>query len=325
VSAGLVLQVVVSGLAAGSIYALIALGFSLIYRMSGVLNFAHGDLVTLSIFAFLFFAGGGASVALDARPASVLLALCAAALGVTVAVALGLRVVAVAPFAAGSSAVGWIAGTAAAGLVMRSLIGLRFGAESYSFPDLLPLSGLGRGGVFDLPGGGVAQARDIAVLAIAMLLALAFDQWLTRSLTGRAMRAAADVPDAAQLVGISPARVQMLAWGIAGGLTAVAGLLLAPSRPITLELGVILGLKGIAAAVLGGLGSARGAVVAALLIGLLENAVTSLSVPGFDLGSLHIPQVGPAPGLHDVLALTLLVLALALVPRRLGVQEETAD
>ena len=81
------------------------------------------------------------------------------------------------------------------------------------------------------------------------------------------MRATAEAPDAARLVGISPERMQLAAWGIAGLLSALVAILVAPSRPVTLELGAIIGLKGVAAAVLGRLGSARGAVAGALRSG----------------------------------------------------------
>lgn len=293
--------------------------------MSGVLNFALGDLVSLPVFVFLFALGGGGAVAVaGASPPAVAVAAVAAAL-VTVAAALALLRFGVAPFLARRSTLGWIAATAAGGILIQALIAVRFTAESYSVPDLIPVSRLGRDGVIDLPGGGVLELRLVVVLAVALTLAVAFDSWSSRSTTGRAMRAAADAPDAARLCGISPERLQLVAWGLAGALAVASGLLIAPSRPVTVALGVIIGLKGVAAAVLGRLGSARGAVVGGLSLGVAESVLTSVSLPAMSLGALRLPQLGPAGGAQDVVALLALVVLLAVVPGRLGGAVEVVD
>jgi branched-chain amino acid transport system permease protein len=324
-SAGILLQILVAGLAAGAVYGLVGIGYSLIYRMSGVLNFAHGELVSVAIFAFLFAVGGGAEVAASNPGGWLLWFAVAVALVVTVAVAIGLERLAVAPFLARGSALGWIGATAAAGLLLRSLIAFKFPAEGYTVPEIIPVRGLGRGGVVDLPGGGLLQLRDLAVLAVAVLLAVAFDRWLALGRTGRALRAAADSPDAARLMGISPQRMMLLAFTIAGALAAVSGLLLAPARPVSLQLGVIIGLKGVTAAILGGLGSARGALLAGLTIGVGESILSSASIPGLAVGAIRVPPIGPVGGLHDIAALAVLVLVLALMPRRLGAADEAVD
>jgi len=322
---GFLLQLLVAGLAAGAVYGLVGIGYTLIYRMSGVLNFAHGDLVSVAIFAFLLVVGGGAQLGASNTSAGILWFACAVAVVATVAVAIGLERLAVAPFLAPGSALGWIGATAAAGLLARSVLAFGFPAEGYTVPEILPVRGLGRGGVLDLPGGGVLQLRDLAVLATAVLLAVAFDRWLALGRTGRAMRATADSPDAARLMGISPVRMMLLAFAIAGALAAVSGLLLAPARPVSLQLGIIIGLKGVAAAVLGRLGSARGALVAGLAIGLGESLLRSASIPPLSLGAIRVPQVGPFGGLHDIAALAILVLVLALNPGRLGAADEAVD
>jgi branched-chain amino acid transport system permease protein len=324
-SAGFLLQILVAGLAAGAVYGLVGIGYTLIYRMSGVLNFAHGELVSIAIFAFLLVAGVGADVAASTAGVGLLWFAGVVALGCTVVAAIGLERFAVAPFLSRGSALGWIAATAAAGLLVRSVIAFKFPGEGYTVPEIIPVRGIGRGGVLDLPGGGVLQLRDVAVLALAVILAVAFDRWLALGRTGRAMRAAADSPDAARLMGISPQRMTLLAFTIAGALTAVSGLLLAPARPVSLQLGVIIGLKGVAVAVLGGLGSARGALVAGLAIGVGESLLSNASIPGVVLGAVRVPQIGPVGGLHDIAALALLVLVLALIPGRLGAADEAVD
>jgi branched-chain amino acid transport system permease protein len=320
-----VLQVLLTGLAAGAVYGLVGIGFGLVYRMSGVLNFAQGELVSLPVFVFLFAVGGGAAVAVVGPSPWSLATAAVAAAAVTVLAALALQRFGVAPFLARGSVTGWIAATAAAGILIQSLVALRFTAESYTVPDLLPVSGFGRGGVIDLPGGGVLEVRLMAVLAVALALAFAFDSWLARSSTGRAMRAAAEVPDAARLCGVSPERLQLLAWGVAGVLAAVGGLLIAPGRPVTIALGVIIGLKGVAAAVLGGLGSARGAVLGGLAIGVTEAVLSNVSIPAINLGSLQLAQLGPASGAQDVIGLLALVVLLAVIPGRLGGALEAVD
>ena len=319
-SGGLVIQVLVSGLAAGSVYGLIALGYTLIWRMTGVLNFAHGDLVSTGTFGFLLAVGGGGAVAVVGRGEPALLVGAAVAVAATVAAALLVERLAVRPFLGLGLAGGWIAATAALGLLLRSLAGLGFQAESYSVPDVLPPARR-----LDLPGGGGLDLRSVAVLAVALGMALAFDRWLALSRTGLAMRAAADAPEAAGLVGVPVRRLQGIAWGLAGAMSAVAALLVAPGRPVTLTLGVILGLKGTAAAVLGGLGGARRAVVAGLALGVLEAIVTTLWLPAIDVGGLRLPQLGPLPGLQDLLALLLLVVALAALPRWIGGREERLE
>jgi branched-chain amino acid transport system permease protein len=319
-SAGLLLQVVVAGLAAGALYGLIGAAYSLVYRMTGVLNFAHGEMVLLAMFAFLLAIAGGAQAAVTAAPTWQLLLALGFAVVVTVAAALALWRFGIQPFTSRGSVVGWIAATAAAGLLVRSALALVFPAEAYSAPDMLPLGQA----IVALPGGGALRVRDVEVLVIAAAVALVFDRWLSRSRTGRAMRAAAEAPQAARLVGISPQRLALLAFAVGGVLVAVAAVLVAPSRPISIGLGVLLGLKGAAAAVTGRLGSARGAIIAGLCIGVAEALVGNISTPALSIGSLHLAGIALDP-LRDLLALTLLVALLALAPGLLGGAEEALD
>jgi branched-chain amino acid transport system permease protein len=320
-----IVQVLLSGLSAGAAYGLIGIGFGLVYRMSGVLNFAQGELVSLPVFLFLLAVGGGAAVAVVGASPAALAAGAAAAVLITVLAAVAVQRVGVAPFLARGSVMGWIAATAAAGILIQSLIALRFTAESYTVPDVVPVGLFGRGGVIDLPGGGVLELRLLWVLAVALALAFAFNRWLGRSTTGRAMRAAAEAPDAARLCGVSPERLQLFAWGIAGLLGAIGGLLISPGRPVTLGLGAILGLKGVTAAAIGRLGSARGAVAGGLALGVGEAVITSTSLPAISLGWLQLPRLGPASGVRDVIGLLALVVLLAAVPGRLGGAVEAVD
>ena len=324
-NAGLLLQAVVAGAAAGAVYGLVGLGYALVFRMSGVLNFAQGDLVGAGVYAFLLVVGGGAAVALVGLPPALLAIGVVVAVAGSAALALLIERAAVVPFLSRGSTVGWVAATVAAGLFLRALVGIRFQAESYTVPEILPLQAFLGTTTLALPGGGVLQLRAVLVLAAGLSLALAFDRWLSRSRVGRAMQATTQDEDGARLSGLSPDRLRMVAWGLAGVLAAVAGLLVAPTRPLTIQLGVVLGLKGTAAAVLGRLGSARGTILAGLAIGVSESVLTTLSLPGIALGPIQLTRVGPFPGLQDVGVLVVLVLVLALLPAALGQPPETPD
>jgi branched-subunit amino acid ABC-type transport system permease component len=267
-----------------------------LYRLSGVLNFAAGDLVTLGLFAFV------AGVALGPGAGALVAVL------VVAAVAMAVQRLAVRPFAERGAALGWVAAIAAAGAAIRGSVRAAFPAESYSAPDLWQLSRIGSGGTVALGGGAFVDVRAVAALAAGMTLAIGIQAWLERSWTGRAIQAASQDRQAAALVGIPAQRLQMLAWAIVGGLAACAALLVAPGRPLSVELGVVLGLNGVAAAVVSGLESPRAAIAAGLAIGVVETA-----------WSTFLPA--PVARAHSLLPVALLVLAVVLAPSRLHAQE----
>src|SRR5690349_14529271 len=128
------IQLVLSGLAAGALYGLVAIGFGLIHRLGLVLNFAHGDLMTFAIFAFLFGLAGGGQVSLGSVGPGVLALGAGVALMATVAAAAAIQRVVVTPFLRRRAPLGWIAGTAAAGLLLRSAVITLFPQESYTVP-----------------------------------------------------------------------------------------------------------------------------------------------------------------------------------------------
>ncbi len=292
---GVALQAVATGLAQGAVYGLVALGFTLCYRLVRVLNFAHGDVIVGSLFVGVLATVGTTPVlrtpSLLVGVAQVLVALVAGAL-------LGgaLYLAAVRPF---RSELGWVAATVTAGLVVREAVSLVFTREAYAVADPLRLPTT----LLALPGGGRLQVRVLLVLAIALAVGLAAERLLVASKLGKAMRAVADDRDSAALMGIPTDRVVLLAFAAAGLLAGVAGLLAAPGAPVTVSGGVVLGLKGVAAALLGRLGSPRGALAGGLALGVVE----SLAVSSTWLG----------PAYRDVLALTVLVVVLAARPEGL--------
>lgn len=304
--AGVLLQSVVSGLAQGAVYGLVALGFSLVHRLTRVLSFFAGDLIVGAVFVATFAVLGTApAVTRPPGGARVLFVGLTVVAGAALSVAVYL--LAIRPYAgmraAGSDAgLGWVAATIAAGLAIREALAPVFPREAYALPEVLALDRLLGRERFGLPGGGTVQARVVGVLVIGLAAGLLAERFLVRSRTGKAMRAVADDPDAAALMGIPAGRVVLIAFAVAGALSGLAGVLLAPAAPLAVGAGVVLGLKGVAAALLGRLGSLRGALGGGLVLGVAE----SVAVAG--VGAAYDP----------VLALGVLVVVLAVRPEGLG-------
>lgn len=305
----LLLQAALSGLAAGAVLGLVALGFTLVAGTVRVLHLAHGDVVVASVFTAVLAVLGTTPVAARLAPgASIALVLLVPGTGVLLSLVVGR--LAVVPFLtdAGRSQggrrtadpLGWVAGGVAAGLLLREALGLLLPAQGYAIPDPMRLSGLTASGLLELPGGQVVDARVPAVLVLAVLVGLAVDRVLRRSAFGRALRAVADDAEAAALCGVPARRVVLQVFGLAGLLAGVAALLDAPGRTsLSVDDGVVLGLAGIAAALLGGLGSARGALLGGLAVGLLQGLVVATAGAAW----------------NDVVPLALLVGLLAVRPQ----------
>ena len=305
--AGVLLQAVLGGLASGAVLGLVALGFTLVAGTVRVLHLAHGDLVVAAVFTGILGVLGTTpvAVALGAGPAVAFVALVLLG-GALLSVAVG--AVAVRPHLPDAAtgrpgdALGWVAGGVAAGLLLREGLGLLLPQEGYAVPDPLRLGALTSSGVLALPGGQVLPARVPAVLALALLAGVLTERLLVRSRFGKALRAVADDPDAAALCGVPARRVVLQVFLLAGLLAGFAGLLDAPGRTsLSVDDGVVLGLAGIAAALLGGLGSPRGALLGGLAVGLLQAVVVTALDARFT----------------DVVPLALLVVLLAVRPEGL--------
>jgi len=246
------LQFLFSGLTVGAIYALVALGFTLIYNASDVLNFAQGEFVML-----------GGMVTVFATAAGVLLPL-AALLAIAVAIAVGLALywLGIAP-ARGASAVSLIIITIGASILLRGVSSLVF---DKNFHSLKPFAG-------DTPwivGGAALLPQSVIVLFGAGLIVLALWVFVTMTLTGKAILATAANRVAAKLVGINTGAVVALSFAVSAAIGAVGGVLATPITLTSYDSGTLLALKGIAAAMLGGMGNPLGAVVGGLAVGLLE-------------------------------------------------------
>jgi branched-subunit amino acid ABC-type transport system permease component len=307
VSVGLVIQVVIAGLAAGAVYGLVAIGFSLVWRMTAVLQIAYGDLVGGSMFLVLVTAAGtGPVTATSVSTARYLLA-AVLVIVVTAAAGAGFYYGIVRPFVQRGSALGWIGAIVAVALVVEGALAAAFPREAYVLPDPLPFS---RWAPLSLPAGASLPVRTLWVLGVGLALAAMAGWLLTRTRFGAAVEAVASEPFGAQIIGLPVDRLTAIAFAVAGVMAGLAGIVGPPAGgSITVQTGLLLGLKAIAAAFLGGLSSPGRVYRAALLLGVFEAVVVNLHVPGFPWLSL-----GPAWGDVAPLALALLFIVFRAAP-----------
>lgn len=306
-SGGVFLQAVISGLSVGAVYGLVGLGITLVWSLTRVLALAHGDVVVASVLVAVLAVVGRTPVASSPGVGhSVLLVLLTLAAGVALA-ALS-YVAAVRPFLdrrhRSADVLGWVAGTVTTGLVIRTALGLALPAAAYAVPDPLHLDGITSSGVVELPGGTTVTVRSFAVFGVAAAVALATDWFIRQSRLGRGMRAVADDVDAAAVCGVNVERVVVAAFMLAGLLAAVAALLDSPGHAVAVDSGALLGLAGAAAALVGGLGSSRGALLGGLAIGVAQQLVAS---------STHL-----GASWATILPIAVLVAVVAVRPEGLG-------
>ncbi len=246
-------QFLMSGLTVGAVYALVALGFTLVYNASDVVNFAQGEFVMLGGMVTVFASAAGVPLPLAAL----------IAVGVSIVVGLLLYWCAIAP-ARGASAVTLIIITIGASILLRGAAQIVFDKHFHKLPSFsgdAPINLLGA----------AVQPQSFWVLGGTAVIVLLLYLFLERTLLGKAVLATAANRLAAQLVGISTATVMALAFGGSAAIGAVAGILVTPITLTSYDVGTLLALKGFAAAMLGGMGNPLGAVAGGLLLGLLES------------------------------------------------------
>jgi branched-chain amino acid transport system permease protein len=279
------LQLLISGAAQGCIYGLIALGFVLIYKATETVSFAQGDLMMVGAF------GGLLTMTLLGFPYWV--SVPAAIIGM-VLFGIGLERLVIRPIL-GQPAFSIVMLTIGVGFVLRGLITMipNIGTETHTLP--VPYAGQ----VLNL-GALVISAEQIVVIgATALLCGLLFAMFRYSKL-GIAMQAASQNQLAAYYMGIPVKRINGLVWGLAAGVAAIAGLLLAPITFVHANMGFI-GLKAFPAAVVGGFGSLPGAIVGGLIIGIVE------AVAGF-----YLPE-----GFKDIAPYIVVLIMLVLKPNGL--------
>ena len=246
------LQFLFSGLTVGAVYALIALGFTLIYNASDVINFAQGEFVMLGGMSTVFLALAGVPLPLAALLAIV----------VTIAAGFALHRGAIEP-ARDASPVALIMITIGASIFIRGVAQVVFDKRFHSLPPLFGNEPINLGGATLLP-------QSLVVLAGGATIVILLWLFIDRTLLGKAIIATAANRLAARLVGINTRRIVGLAFVISAAIGAVAGILVTPLTFTSYDVGTLLALKGFAAAMLGGIGSALGAVIGGLLLGMLE-------------------------------------------------------
>ncbi len=257
------LQYVVTGLSTGATYALVGLGIALVVQVTRVINFAQGEFVMLGSLGFALGQEHGLPLWL-----AVLLAV-----GGTTLVGIAVERLVIAP-ARQATVDRLILLTIGASIVIEGAALVVVGTEPHF---ARPFSA---GAPIRLAGVNVIRqylwVGAVTVVAVA-LVAL----FLTRTMTGRAMRATAMDAEAARLVGISPGRMSLIAFALAAGLGAIGGVVLAPLQAPDVGIGIALGLKGFAAAVIGGLDYPAGAVAGGLLLGVIEAVAAGYLPSGY--------------------------------------------
>jgi branched-chain amino acid transport system permease protein len=246
------LQFLFSGITVGATYALAALGFTLIYNASNVINFAQGEFIMLGGMLAVYFTQAGLPL-----PAALLLAiLIPAVVGVLV------EKLAIEPVK-GAETVTLIIITIGASLVIRGLTAVIFGKNTYSLPAFSgdePIPVLGA----------TLMPQSLWVLGVTAVVVVALWYFFNRTLQGKAMLATSYNRLAAELVGINTGWVLFMSFAMSAALGALGGILITPITLTSYDVGIMLGLKGFVAAVVGGLGNGLGAVVGGLLVGILE-------------------------------------------------------
>lgn len=249
----MLLQQVIGGLSTGTIYGLIALGFVLVYKATGIVNFAVGEMVMIPAFVALSLI-----VTLNLAPVSGFLLTIGA--GVLLGVAIDLLIVR--PLTS-KPHVSVVMATIALGMILRSGAGLLWGFDTYRLPTIFSLDPLRVDGI-------AVSQLSLWIFAVTAVLVLLLYGFFAKTRVGTGMRAAAQNPVGATLVGISPRRVGTATWAVSGAVGGIAALLIAPLVYVNTHM-ADLSIKAFAAAVLGGFGSVPGALAGGIVLGVLEN------------------------------------------------------
>ena len=306
----LALQVLVTGLAAGGVYGLVAIGYSVIYRLTGVVHLAYGDLIGLGIFGTLIVAAGTGPVTQATANTGRFIVALVVGLALCVAAGAGSYLFAVQPYLSRGSTIGWVAAIVAVAFAIHAMLSAIFTRPSYVFPDLFPFRKLGRDG-FVTVGGASLQVRSFFVIAFALALAAALGWALERTRFGRGLQAIAADDEGARIVGVPVDALVALAFGLAGGLAAVAAIVAAPSGTVDVDTGAVLGLKGLVAALAVRFGPPLHAMLAGLALGVAEATIANAHVGPHELG----------PSYREVLPLVFVLLLVAVRPPSEALEE----
>jgi branched-chain amino acid transport system permease protein len=278
---GQLIQYAVTGVTVGSIYALVAIGFDIIYNVTEIINFAQGEFVMLGGLFMVFFA----TVLGVPLPLAFLLTVAAVMM-------IGILMERFAIFPAkNASVLTMIIITIAASILLKGAAMYGWGKDPFALPPFTDRKPLVIMGAAIFP-------QAMWVLATTVIIVFLLTMFFRRTKFGKAMIACSDNKDAAQLMGIDVKTMVMVSFALSAAIGAVAGVVITPISLMEYDRGALLGLKGFGAAVLGGLGHFYGAVVAGFIIGLIESFCAGLISSGY----------------KDAVALLVLLLVLFLKP-----------
>lgn len=276
-------QALESGMVMGCIYALLALAINIIYSTTGIINFAHGELVMLgAMFGLTLIVGSGIPFLPGLILACALIAL----------VAIILYITTVRPFGDNlGNSLGWLMATLGAGIVLKNIAMLVFGTQPKAFP---PIGGSKLIQVFSIK----ILPHDIWVMVITLLIALFFNVVLGRTILGSAIKATSFNHNVTKLMGISAQKIVLICFSMSGIIAAIGGVLISPTTFVGPEMTTTIALKGFGAAIIGGVGNSKGAFAGGLLLGILE--------------ALAMTQV--TPGYKDAIAFLIMIVAISIKP-----------
>ena len=258
------LQLFFSGLATGSIYALAALGFTLLWQASGTINFAQGEFVMLPAFMMLGFLAAGCPLVISFAASCLL--------SVFVLGWMFKRGIVDPLFKYGMMPI--VVATIGLSIAMRNAVRAGYSAEPQPFPNLFPDE------VYNIAGVTIS-ATDIGTFVFAMALVLATQAFLAKTVTGRAMQAVAQNTESASVLGINVPRMIFYTFAINAVLAAAAAILVTPTYLAKFDMGASLGNKAFFAAIIGGFNNSRGALLGGVIVGVCENLAAAYISPAY--------------------------------------------
>ncbi|HET6380583.1 MAG TPA: branched-chain amino acid ABC transporter permease [candidate division Zixibacteria bacterium] len=292
---------IVSGIALGSVYALVALGYTLVYGILFMINFAHGEVFMFGTFTALFvarFLNDAGMIA--SQPWLAFLIVIAVAMLVSMTIAVTLERVAYRPLRGAPRLVPLITAIGASLFLQYTARGF-YGSGVNAYPEFPPLQG--NTTILGL----TIRTDQVIVTVAAVALMLGLYLFVERTRTGRAMRAVSEDKDVAAMMGINVDRVIQITFAIGGLLAGVAGILYVQLfNQVDFFMGFLPGIKAFTAAVLGGIGNIVGAMLGGMTLGLLEAVAPFLLLDGYGIASPN--------QLKDAIAFTVLVLVLIFRP-----------
>jgi len=279
-----VIQQIIFGISVGATYSLVALGFSMQFRAMNLLNFAHGESFTMGAFIGLL-----CHVSLKLP----LLLSWLITMGACGVIGVIIEFVAIRPLYKAPPLNLFICSIGLA-MVLRQVWNILTGAVAYKFPPTFGEEPVNVGGISVVP-------EQLWVIGMAVLLMFGFEQFLKKTRMGKAMRAVAQDPYTASLMGISVLRMKSMVYAVSTMLGGAAGILFAPLAYVTFDMGLWNGIKGFICAIFGGIGSIPGAILGGFLLGLIEQFNSSY------ISSLY----------KDVISFLILIIVIAVRPKGL--------